>query len=172
MLWFFVMVVCCPSGWLILWLQIDWQPDRPLPASCLAWASYITILRHGPLPSHSTQAINMTKTPPSIPPLFAPCVSSYPQSCANILKEAPAQSPLVICVTDYTNTHQCEWISLWCPVFTEADPLQGYSCCRIRTFTWQIVQVIVWVKSVWSFYIEKYKFCLIVESENYKITEG
>lgn len=40
----------------------DWQLGWALSASCLAWLSYITILRHGPLPSHSTQAINITST--------------------------------------------------------------------------------------------------------------
>lgn len=53
-------------------MHSDWQPCRALPASCLAWVSYITILRHGPVASHSSEAIN-TPTPPSIPPLFAPC---------------------------------------------------------------------------------------------------
>lgn len=43
----------------------DWQLGWALSASCLAWLSYITILRHGSLPSHSTQAINITSTCPS-----------------------------------------------------------------------------------------------------------
>ena len=74
LLWISMIRVCYLLSFRLtgtFWLQSDWQPSGALQTSCLA--SYITILRHGPLPSHSTRAINTTTTPPSIPPLSAPC---------------------------------------------------------------------------------------------------
>lgn len=126
-------VSCCPSGWLILWLQSDWQACGALPASCLAWDSCITILRHGPLPSHSTQSYKYDDS--SSHHSSTVCTLSYPCSCANMLKEALDQSPLVICVTAlgvtcYINMHVgVSGFEHRCSIFTE-----GWSIARLSSF--------------------------------------
>lgn len=125
-------VSCCPSGWLILWLQSDWQPGRALPASCLAWDSCITILRHGPLPSHSTQAINMMTTPPSIPPLFAPCLIPVPvPTCLRKhWTSLPSWFVSLLSVSRYINMHVgVSGFEHWCSIFTE-----GWSIARLSSF--------------------------------------
>lgn len=120
-------LVGCPPLSCIFWLQSEWPLGGTLPASCLAQVSYITILSLGPLLSHSTQAINMTTSCPSIPSLFAPRVPHLIPVPMPTLKEALDQSPLVMSVTHYINMHVCvSGFKDWCPIFT-----QGWAMSRI-----------------------------------------
>lgn len=139
LLWISVVRVCYLLSFRltdILWLQSDWQPCGAQPASCLARVSYITILRHGPLPSHSTQAINTTTPPPSTPlcTLFS---SSYRCCYANMLEEAQDRSPLVICVTAASVTCYVKMLigvsgfEPCCTIYTE-----GWSVAKFSSFLW------------------------------------
>lgn len=124
-------VICCPSGWFSE--CSDWQPRGALPSSCVAWACYITILRHGPLPSHSTQAINTMTTCPSIPPLFAPrwpllILVPVPTHSRKHWTDLPSWSVLQLCVTCYINMHvSVSWLEHQGPIFIESWSITGIS---------------------------------------------
>lgn len=127
-------VICRPSE--RLWS--DWQPCEALPASCLAGVSYITILRHGPLPSRSTRAIN-TSDNSSLHSSSLCCLltSSYPCFYSSVLEEAlPPHThthPLVISAPAAGVMRWIRCMSVWVDLMAAAlfilkvDPLARIS---------------------------------------------
>lgn len=77
--------------------------------------------------------------------------ASYPCSCASALKEALHQSPRVICVTSYINTHDgVSGFQRRRSIFTGGwSPARVYLCLRasLRCSLDRVFRVFVWVKS-------------------------
>lgn len=135
-------LVCLPD-----WhrLTAEWvATPHSLPASCLAGVFYITILRHGSLSSHSTQAINTTA-----PPLHSfslTLFSSCPCCYSRMAEEAPNQSPHADLSLPPTLTRY--WL-VW---------VDFKRCCSIFTGGRSIAKITLFLKgSSWSSVVRLFK---------------